>query len=421
MKDILLSAITTYYLHSGEFNGMSVAGLIGEHGMEWGQFQGMLASLIEEDLIGIVYPQDDPNSHILRVGFAPKENQIARLAAVDESHHTCIYPRPKHLNAVVDTAQYAGEPYKLYLALGEPQLAYRSFDLSVLEYYRNDPRYIYQNNDIDGYISIIDNPGRMAKHDQVLLESFGFSYDQDFNRAVAVFLRYLVRLSPEHQRIWQVKELAGDYALHSDYYDQSVFGNWGKGISVFTAFLAELHLINQMAAAMGRGRLFREDFGGEGNRSPKFTFLVRPTLEEFNDFVHLLDKLLSDNIDKAFFKGEVPDEEEHERKDGKIEVRQRGTLQILDDWVRKKYRLLDWKPWDDTIAALRKVRRLRQKPAHAVNENVFDQKYFKEQRELIIEAQNAVNIIRQLLAKHPMVKKAVIEIPDWLNGTIWTR
>lgn len=421
MKDTLLSAVTTYYLDSGDFNGMSLAGLVAEHDAEWGQIQEALVSLIDEELIGIVYPQDDINPHILRVGFAPKEKQIARLEAADEPHHSCIYPRPTHLKAVVDAARYAGKPYKLCLALGEPQLAFRSFDLSTLEYYRNDPRYIYQNNDVDGYISIVDNPGRMAEHDQVLLETFGFSYDEDFNRAVAVFLRYLARLSPEHQRIWQVKELVGDYALHPDYYDQSLYGNWGQGISVFTAFLAELHLINQMAAAMGRGRLFREDFGGEGDRPPKFTFLVRPTLEEFNDFALLLDKLLSDNIDKAFFKGEVPEEEERERKDGKIEVRQKGTLQILDDWVRKHYRLPDWKPWDEAIAALRKVRRLRQKPAHAVNENVFDQKYFKEQRELIAEAQSAVNVVRHLLAKHPLVKKAGIEIPDWLNGTIWTQ
>jgi len=38
------------------------------------------------------------------------------------------------------------------LALGEAQLSYRSFDLSVLEFYRNDPRHRYENDDINGRI-----------------------------------------------------------------------------------------------------------------------------------------------------------------------------------------------------------------------------------------------------------------------------
>jgi hypothetical protein len=50
---------------------------------------------------------------------------------------------------------------------------------------------------------------------------------------------------------------------------------------------------------MGRPNLFRQDFGQYGENEPRrFTFLVRPTLEEFNEFVLLLDKMLSDNLNK---------------------------------------------------------------------------------------------------------------------------
>jgi len=85
-------------------------------------------------------------------------------------------------------------------------------------------------------------------------------------------------------------------------------------------------------------------------------------------------------------------------------------------------RLPDWKPWDDAIAALRKVRRLRQRPAHAVNENAFDQQYFQDQRQLMMEAYDAVNVLRQLLSKHRTVRAAGIVAPDWLeNGRIWTQ
>jgi hypothetical protein len=159
-----------------------------------------------------------------------------------------------------------------------------------------------------------------------------------------------------------------------------------------------------------------------GGVSLQVHFLHRPTLEEFNAFVLLLDKMLSDNINKAFFQGQVPEETETERSDGKIVVTPKGTLTILDEWIHSRMRLPDWTPWDEAIAALRKVRKLRQKPAHAVNENVFDQKYFKEQRQLMIDAYDAVRTIRLLFANHRAVKSAGIVAPDWLQtGTIWTQ
>jgi hypothetical protein len=147
---------------------------------------------------------------------------------------------------------------------------------------------------------------------------------------------------------------------------------------------------------------------------------VRPTLEEFNDFVLLLDKTLSDNINKDFFQNDVSYETELKRPDGKVQVQQKGTLQILDDWVRKNFRPADWKLWDESIKALRDVRTARQKPAHAIDENVFDQKYIKDQRDLIIRVYSAIRTVRLILANHPKVQAAEIEIPEWVrNGEIW--
>lgn len=65
----------------------------------------------------------------------------------------------------------------------------------MLESYRNDPRYMYENRDIDGFISTRDEFYRsdeMPVKDQILLEPFGFSYDENLNRAVAAFLSYHV-------------------------------------------------------------------------------------------------------------------------------------------------------------------------------------------------------------------------------------
>jgi len=64
---------------------------------------------------------------------------------------------------------------------------------------------------------------------------------------------------------------------------------------------------------------------------------------------------------------------------------------------------------------------MRQKPAHAVNENVFDQKYIHEQRKLMIGVYSALRLLRSMFARHPNVKAANIEIPEWLEkGLIWT-
>ena len=43
--------------------------------------------------------------------------------------------------------------------------------------------------------------------------------------------------------------------------------------------------------------------------------------------------------------------------------------------------------WDeDYHKHLKKVRKKRQDPAHVVDEDIFDEKYFKDQRELMIRA-----------------------------------
>ena len=422
MKKEILDVVTEHYLNSRDFNGISLFDLALK--ISGNEINSPLKDLIEEDKIEILYSKYEANTHILRTGFPPKKIQLEEIDKA-EVFHTCIYPSAIHLNEIVDRSNYIGKPYELCLALGEPQLNFRSFDLNILEIYRNDPRYYYTNDDINGSISVRKEyyeSDNMPEYDQVLLQTFGFSYDRDLNRGVATFLRYLADLSPEHQQIWKVKELIGDYELHPDYYRNTILGAWGVNIPICSAFINELFVINQMADAMGRPPFFRADYGKYGEDRPsKFSFLVRPTLEEFNNFVLLLDKLLSDNINKDFFQDEVSYEDEKVRADDKIVVTNKGTLQILDSWVRTYFRPVDWNPWNETIQTLRNVRKLRQKPAHAVDENVFDQKYFKEQRELIIGAYEAIRNLRLLLSNHPDVRKANIEIPEWLKeGKIWT-
>lgn len=123
----------------------------------------------------MLFADTDENPHILRFGFEPVDVQGQKLSITDDLYHTCVYPREAHLREVVDPAAYDGKPYTFELAVGGPQLSYRSFDLSVLEAYRNDPRYMYQNNDIKGSISVRDEhfeSEHMLERDQVLLQTY---------------------------------------------------------------------------------------------------------------------------------------------------------------------------------------------------------------------------------------------------------
>ena len=413
-KNKILDEITKFYLESPDFNGIPSSELSRRLGVRFNELSDFLTELISEGKVGILYVPTFINPHIIRRGFESESEQIERLAN-PETRNICLYPRSAHLQEVVNRSNYENKPYRLVLALGSTQLAYRSFDLTVLEHYRNDPRYTYETDDIKGHICY--NSDQMLEHNRTMLESFGFSYDSDLNRAVAVFVRYLAGLSPEHQQIWKVNELAGNYDLHPDYYKNAIIGKWREHESIFTAFVEELHLICQMTIGMNRLSLFRTDYGENRDSKPKkFGFLVRPTLEEFNSFVHLLDKMISENINKKFFQSEVSYETEIERQDGRIEVRPKGTLQILDEWIRRFFRPTDgWRDWDEAIQAFKEVRKKRQKPAHRIDENIFDQKYFKEQRELIIRAYGGMRTLRMVLENHPMVRNLDIDIPDYLR------
>lgn len=67
------------------------------------------------------------------------------------------------------------------------------------------------------------------------------------------------------------------------------------------------------------------------------------------------------------------------------------------------------KPIEDAVATFRKVRKLRQKPAHALEEDRFDQAIFRQQRELVIEAYSSVRLIRLVLANHPACKDVKVD------------
>lgn len=406
------------YFNSRDFNGLPVRALAEDFDIDSPEFRDLVREAIESD---VITARVGGNPHILAFSWMGKDQVLETFDNAASIAEVCLYPHANRLKSSPRLTAYSDRPYDLELARGHGQLDFRTFDLAVLEQYRNDPRYSYETDFIHGQICIesdyYESVG-VPEHDQILLKTFGFAYDDDLNRYVAVYLRYLSDLSPEHQRIWAVKEVRGNIKLHPDYFETTINGSWGTRLSIFEAFVMELEVVNTMSKLMGKPELFKNTF--RESRPAKFGFLLRPTAAEFNDFVLLLDKMMSENLNKDFFKGDLDLETETSRADGKITVQPKGTVTLLAEWIAKKFRAADNAPVQAMVAAFREVRKLRQQPAHAVKMDAFDQAYFKTQRELIIKSYDAVRTIRQAFANHPAVKRSPPVFSEQLfNGDIW--
>jgi hypothetical protein len=415
----VLDSVVKFYLESHDFNGYPVYKLKEEYSLSDLEARQLMEDLVSSGAVDVVFTG---NPHIKPFNSPDIDAQLAGLKSLEFSEHFCLYPRPATLTGLPEVSQYNDRPYTLLLARGEGQLEFRTFDLSVLEHYRNDPRYMYETDSIHGNISVRDafyQSNSMVERDQVILQTFGFAYDAEMNRAVAVYLRYLSGLSPEHQHLWRAKELAGNFKIHPDYFRSTILGEWGTRIPIFDAFIEELALINKMTELMKMPPMFLQTYSEQ--RPREFAFLLRPTLAEFNRFVLLLDQLLSDNLNKQFFaSASIPLEDEETRSDGKIIIRARGTIALLEAWMGRYFHPVDPEPIEKIFTTFRKVRKLRQQPAHKINEDVFDQQHFKNQRQLVIEAYDAVRYIRQALANHPLVKRTPPKISEELfDGKIW--
>ena len=191
-KDNILAEITNHYLDSRDFNGIAITNL----GVDFEKIKTVLAQLLNEEKVVLNFGDRHPNPHILAFKPESKEEQLKKLEALKfeepifeeygplkmqtNSISCCVYPSRQHLKTVIETDKYQNKPFTLLLALGEPQLAYRAFNLRILELYRNDPRYSYGTDDIHGSIST-KTENELPDSDDTFLETFGFASASNFS------------------------------------------------------------------------------------------------------------------------------------------------------------------------------------------------------------------------------------------------
>jgi hypothetical protein len=340
-----------------------------------------------------------------------------QLQLIDSEAPTtfCLYPTPKILAETVSPTEFADRPFSRALLLGAAQLEFVTFELGVLGRYRNDPRYVLNFHDYMGEMYISDEYYRaidVLERDKIAVKTFGLAIDNNLVPHIVVFYRYLADLTPEHQQYWNSFR-SKQVPMCEQYFQSSVIGEWWENRSIRHAIQEEIRLVNEMATAAFKRRLFRLDLTDDLPFDLS-AFLV-PSSESFASFVHSWDKVLSENIEKDFFRGKVELVAEEQQPDGRTSVRQKGTLQLLREWLNSKITGPDKDEIVATIVGpLQEIRKLRQRPAHTFKPNEFSQDFFAKRRELLTKILNGLSMLRIMFAKLPSAKN--IHVPEWLNS-----
>jgi hypothetical protein len=399
--------IDDFFIASTDFNGISLSELCRISTLPEADLKSMLKELV---VGGTCSLQWSGNPHIIRIAHRSVEEQLGFLAE-QSIQFGCAYPTRERIKTIRDPSPFVGRPYARRLAFAEPQLELAYFEMDVLERYFNDPRYSCRMDDYQGRISITgqDSSPRLAEKDEVILQSFGIGYAKDKRRVICVVLRYMNDLTPEHQEYWRSKEVDHDRCYPFPYYyANAVLGEWSFCLSLFSAFLQEIRLINALATHIFGRTLFVKTF--EGNRPIGFGYLLSPTSKHFEDFILLLDKMLNENMDVNFFDDKVPLEVEVEMSDGRFRVDRKNSIRLLDEWLSPMFASVpDYK--EILIDPLKKVRRMRQDPAHRIAENRYDPAFIDQQTDVMDRVLGALMNIRHHLQRH--IDAQNFQTPNW--------
>ena len=355
-----------------------------------------LIELIRCGNINIVSEKHDDNPHIIRFGFLSKDEQIECLNHYNGSEEVCIYPSTFYLEQHRDVSGLELKPYEKQMALGYPQLRACYFEYDVLLHYAFDPRMNFKFNDYQGHIK---SKSDVDKRRFINLESFGIGRNGE-EVIIVAFPRDLRKMSTMNQMIWS------GYQIHKSdncrtlraYLDNSLKGCWNFPQTVFRSILQEISNINKLTKEAFSEELFKKTF--EKNEIENFDLLSFPSLNTYNEFLLLLEKVVIGNIKNAFFKETISIDDDNNNK--------KGTLACLKEWITR----VNPEVCDDIYEPLHKVRKLRQKPAHEISNNLYSHDFLKKQLELCDDVYKSLNLLRRLIQTHPKVKDLSLDYPE---------
>lgn len=423
--------VFSFFCESSDFNGIALRNISERLDLDYKDSIDQVKELVKErvvsiqsstnpHIIGFTHHAIDPQLAILDqakdIGVSKKTYGNIEFVTENTEYPICVYPSKEYLKENRDLREFGFAKYTSALALAEPQLSFRFFETDVLERYSNDPRFDFEFYDFSGSISCkYDESGKaiLREEDQIFLKSFGLGFDSNSNRLIAVILRDLGRLSSEHQVYWSNKEVpASECKVLTDYYDNIILGNWITARSVFYAFIDEINAIYKLTSSIFGVSLFLKKLDGD-HRPKNFTFFFSPTTKNYYDFINLLDKYISENINKSFFEGKLDLEERKPIGGDTFERIQKGTLRLLEEWITKVFRYADDSIPNEIMKPLKNVRKERQSPAHKVIDNNYDPSLVELQKEIMEGCYLSLVSIRRNIQTHPKGKD--VELEDSLD------
>jgi hypothetical protein len=407
VKESLLNKVIKFYLNSHNFNGLPFGPDAQELDIE------EAVELTKQGLVQVMTSDDYLNVHIRpwqsNHSIDEQAQSLTKLKDAGEFGLVCLYPTYKAMKGVRLPKRYSDRPFEKELAKGTGVLELAYFTPDVLEFYRNDPRYECRIGDFSVYMSVSDDvygdEGEPEK-DKVSLEHAGFAYDlsgfdkKDINspiiRRLAVFVGDLAKLSPEHQQRWNTYRVNEDAVKPHPTWFANQMGHWTDDVGPFQRLFTEMKNINNLYQLA-----FGHDLFKSTERPDDMGWILRASQKEWDEQIHLLDKILSENINhKALDAAGVTKVDEDEKN--------MGSLQRLTKLMELTH--LSPKMIEATMTPLREVRAARQKPAHAIRKNLNDKTYVHKQVDLIGRVSGSMTNLRMWLSSHP---KAETWKPDF--------
>ena len=276
------------------------------------------------------------------------------------------------------------------------------FEAKVLNDFIYDPRYLINNFIFKCNISIkeeFDNVDDFDNDNKIILDNIGFGYDENNMRIVAVFLKNLSELPYKIQNRFYTYEINNNAFLDSTFVN-SINGKWSNKTTIFKAIHYEMEQINKICK--NDKKFFRSTF--KINSPKEFNIIILPTKNEYNSFITTFDKLLSDNINKNYFKGKI--ELIEISNEGKIH---KNTIRLLKEWLEKID--VDSEIINKIINPINDVRKQRNKPSHSIYDDEYDINFTIKQTNILIDVYYSLKCLIEKLINYYEIETPIFD--EW--------
>lgn len=386
----LLDEVFLHYVQSTEFNGMPLSSV---SSCPQEDIRNILLEQIKKGDICILSSKFDDNPYIIRFEFPSIEEQLKYIQNYSFKEELFLYPSSSYLKKNRNISNLALYPFQSMMATGYPQLKACFFEYNVLQHYAYDPRMNLKFNDYQGEIHS-DNDINSTQY--INLKTFGIGRNkEDF--VIVAFPRDLQNMSSMNQSIWfghMIKETTNCKIL-KDYFDNLFNASWHFPDTIYRAILKEIVNISDLTIEAFGMSLFRKTYIKEDLE--KFDMLPFPSLESYNLFLLLLEKIVISNINVDFFKKIMSIKQDN----GNI----RGTLDCLNEWINH----INSSICNDILSPLKQLRKERQTPAHKIQSNDYANEYLSKQHSLCKSIYRSLHLLRCLLQTHPKLRNIKIK------------